>query len=173
MKKTKIESFFRITRMIMFALMSLSGIILLFLVITSQDYTYPYYVNVFSELIIEFLHVGSIPTLGILSSILLVAFGAIGILTTLKDKRVILYATLCFIFSLLMVDDQTIIYWGVRPKFDMYMLSDLLSLIAIGGAALNWVLQFIQNRVRNVASVASKLSKDKTPEERKTEETEE
>ena len=60
-----------------------------------------------------------------------------------------------------MIDDQTMFYFNGKPRFDVYMLVDCISIAVLAVAALNWVLQFIQNRVVNVTSSASKVSKDK------------
>ena len=60
-----------------------------------------------------------------------------------------------------MIDDQTMFYFNGKPRFDVYMLVDCISIAVLAVAALNWVLQFIQNRVVNVSSIASKVSKDK------------
>ena len=157
----KIESFFRIVRIILFGLLVLAGIILLLMVFASQGKSTLNYINIFSEIFVVYLHVGSFTAFGILSYIILIALGVIGILSTLKNKKIILFATICLVFSFLMIDDQTMFYFNGKPRFDVYMLVDCISIAVLAVAALNWVLQFIQNRVVNVTSSASKVSKDK------------
>ena len=79
----------------------LAGIILLLMVVASQGKSTLNYINIFSEIFVVYLHVGSFTAFGILSSIILIALGVIGILSTLKNKKIILFATICLVFSFL------------------------------------------------------------------------